>query len=89
LPFEEALTTLLSSTKYAFAKQGKVYLVSDLPLIGGLFRPRNRTERESELLMLVTPNTIGAIFPPILTAMTPSVPRVHLRQVGISLTSGE
>jgi type IV pilus assembly protein PilQ len=36
----------------------KVPVLSDLPLIGGLFRPRNRTERESELLMLVTPTLL-------------------------------
>jgi type II secretory pathway component GspD/PulD (secretin) len=36
----------------------KVPLLSDVPLIGQLFRTRDRTERESELLILVTPTLL-------------------------------
>jgi type IV pilus assembly protein PilQ len=40
----------------------KVPLLSNLPLIGRLFRTTDRTERESELLILVTPTLLPALI---------------------------
>ena len=37
----------------------KVPLFGDLPVVGNLFKNRNKTSNKSELLIFITPRTIG------------------------------
>lgn len=54
----------LRTTKYINA-DGKIPFLGNLPLIGGLFRSRDRTQRESELVIFVTAHVKRRIDDPV------------------------
>ncbi|MFB3787088.1 MAG: pilus assembly protein N-terminal domain-containing protein [bacterium] len=73
-----AIAGLISSNKQK--NRRKIPMIGDIPMLGGLFRGGELSEKETELLVLVTPNLVA----PLGQADTYPIPGNYLEEPGKS-----